>query len=168
MEMRSVSDGPSHRINWAVAYEGGALALRTMLQQRRMAAILGKENTEPAHSGAIFATSGIVGIEHGKAGRQGPRHRRALTVNMSSTVFTLCSPRWSAWPRLVTTATVATSKPRPSRKIPPRAASNTAASTCGLSRTLARAARAGAVPILDGAARHVDAVAGGHAHHAPS
>ncbi len=37
---------------------------------------------------------------------------------------------------LVTTATSQRSKPRPSRRIPPRAASNTAASTCGLSRTL--------------------------------
>src|SRR5450830_728239 len=45
-------------------------------------------------------------------------------------------PRWSPAPTLVTTATWQRSKPRPSRRMPPRAVSNTAASTSGCSSTL--------------------------------
>ena len=45
-------------------------------------------------------------------------------------------PRWSPTPMLVTIATSQRSKAKPSRKIPPRAVSNTAASTSGCSSTL--------------------------------
>ena len=67
-------------------------------------------------------------------------------------------------PMLVTTATSQRSKPRPSRSMPPRAVSNTAASTSGCSSTLRALLRAAAVAGVDALAVDVDAVGVGHAH----
>ena len=59
-----------------------------------------------------------------------------LSTARSSTVVMKFRPRWSPAPMLVTTATWQRSKPRPSRSTPPRAVSNTAASTSGCISTL--------------------------------
>ena len=65
-------------------------------------------------------------------------------------------------PMLVTMATLQRSNARPSRRMPPRAVSNTAASTSGCMSTL-RAARAAAVARVDAQVVDVHAVGIGHA-----
>ena len=59
-----------------------------------------------------------------------------LTKASVSTVLIKFMPKWSPTPMFVTIATSHRSKAKPSRKIPPRAVSNTAASTSGCSNTL--------------------------------
>ena len=66
-------------------------------------------------------------------------------------------------PMLVTMATLQRSNARPSRRMPPRAVSNTAASTSGVHEHAAGAARAAAVARVDAQVVDVHAVGIGHA-----
>ena len=95
-----------------------------------------KKITLPGHCAAIAATTGSAALSTAKPDLATLRTTTRFSTARSSTVVMKFRPRWSPMPMLVTTATSAWSNASPSRSSPPRAVSNTAASTSGFISTL--------------------------------
>ena len=87
-----------------------------------------------------------------------------FTLASVSSVWMSARPRWSPSPMLVTTATSQRSKPRPSRRMPPRAVSKHGRLDARVHQHGRGALRAAAIARVDAALVDVDAVGAGHAH----
>ena len=94
--------------------------------------------------------------------RRTPRPPPTSPTARSSTVSMPFRPRWSSV-TFSTAPTSQTSKPRPSRRMPPRAVSSTAASTLGLRSTIRALLGPLASAAPDQVVVQIDARRGGHA-----
>ena len=123
-----------------------------------------KKITLPGQSSAICATSGSLALSTAVPSAETASTIVRLTIASLSRVSMSEMPRWSPSPMFVTTATSQRSKPKPARKMPPRAVSSTAASTFGFISTGLRTQRSAAVAGLDATLVDEDAVGARHAH----